>query len=492
MKKINTKIINNVKDLHTTDENIIVDFLIKNSNALGSINYLGAFIEDIKISSDYGIKVNNKFLIVERLSYDEEIPDEVYTNSGLETPELFEFQYNLPDEFPKNKTKVEDFIMLSTVESHSCSPKMKCKKCNGSGNCLSCDARGYNSCYSCSGSGSKKVSDGKKADGKTTKYKNISCSTCHGSGKKICNDCSGSKKCSNCSGSGLVTCSRCEGTSVYQTYIAYNNCYLTIQKDFYYSEYPELVEAIKKTKNKITYDGNLIEYENINKVVLDNIKKCFEINKHSIIFNTDLENQAGINKNQKIGKVYSVIEDVPITIVDFTFENKTYNIKIVGENNIICFEELPKKHNHKVNFITKFLNFFNKKKRHLAFLHIASFMFNSDNHISEEEIILFDVVLNKLKVNQTDKNKIIDDFKIKKPLESILPSIKVVKNDKRALIFAWHCVIQDKQIQDEEIKAFDDLVNYFKINENEISLIKKKAQQFIGLSSEQMLEEYFK
>jgi F0F1-type ATP synthase delta subunit len=97
-----------------------------------------------------------------------------------------------------------------------------------------------------------------------------------------------------------------------------------------------------------------------------------------------------------------------------------------------------------------------------------------------------------LKLKQEVRNQLIEKLKQKNSLESILPFIKCLRKDKRALVFAWQCVMQDNQINEKEIVAFNELATVFKIKEAEKEMVKHKAKQFRDLPYELMLEEYFK
>lgn len=490
-KFFQSKPFSTLSSIHVNDEQLIIEFLNINSKSFGAIKYLGSFIDDLKIRNEIGIKAKNDFLLVERESYNGESPGNDIQKKDGNTPAIFEFSYELPDEFPKAPTEKQKYIMLNTVETYSCNPRERCSKCNGSGICASCDGRGYNRCGSCSGNGKREVRNGSYANGKP-KYKQVSCSSCHGSGKRSCSSCSGSKKCYRCDGSGKVTCSRCNGTSNYQTYLGYSTFFKSTTAVTNYSVYPELLSVIPKTNNKTSYDDDLIEWEDVNNILFDNRNTVLNINKHSTAFINSLESLGGLTSNDKIGRVHSSFETVPITVLDFKFEENDYTLYIVGEDNIICYNEIPKKHSYRPSIFTRILNFFTKKKRQIAFLHIASFIFNADDYLDEKEANMFDSFLNKVKINQTDRAHLIEKLKVKSDLDSILPFIKPIRKDKRALVFAWHCVMQDNLINEKEIIAFNELGLYFNLTETEVEMIKHKAKQFSGLSIEQMLEEYFK
>lgn len=486
-----TKPFPTLNDIHVDDEATIIDFLNTNSKAIGALKYMGSFIDNIKIKNEIGIKANLQFLIVEREEYESEASGQDHKNNPNGVRDIFEFNYDLPDTFLKAPTQTEKYVILSTVETHSCNPKQKCRDCSGSGRCQSCDARGWKSCSSCSGTGKKEQRDGSYANGKP-KYKKVACYSCQGAGRKSCNSCNGTAKCYHCDGSGQVTCRRCDGSSFYQTYNGYSHTIKPVTTSFHFSEHEELNNIIPTTKNKNAFDDDLIEWENKSTILFDNKEGAIKANKHSKQFISSLEKLAGLTPNQKFGRVHSTVETVPITIVDYSFEEKEFQLSIVGEENIICYQEIPKKHSYKVNIFKRLMNFFTKKKRQISFVYIASYMFNSDGSMDEPELKLLDLFLNNIKLKQEEKNVLVGNLKQRMTVEELALKIKNIRGDLRALVFAWQCVMQDGQINQTEIDAFMQLSKLFKVKEEELEKIKHKATKFAHLKDNEMLEEYFK
>lgn len=486
-----TKPFPTLNNIHVSDEATIIEFLNTNSKAIGALKYLGSFIDNIKIKNEIGIKANLQFLIVEREEYSSESSgqDHKYNPEGVR--DIFEMSYVLPDSFPETATEKKNYVILSTVQTHSCNPKQKCSKCNASGRCSNCNGSGDKSCSSCSGTGKKEQRDGNYANGKP-KYKKVACYSCDGRGRKACTSCHGSGKCYRCEGSGQVTCSRCDGTSFYQSYNAYSEQFIPITSNFHYSEYEDVNNLIPTTKNKIVFNDDLIEWQNQSNILFDNKETAIRVNKHSKQFINALKELAGLSSNQKFGRIHVEIETVPITVIDYSFEDKEYQIIIVGEDNIVCFKEIPKKHSYKVNIFKRLLNFFTKKKRQIAFVYIASYMFNSDGSMDEPELKLLELFLNNIKLKQDEKNLLVGSLKQRMTVEELAPKIKNITGDLRALVFAWQCVMQDGQINQTEIDAFMELSKLFKVKEDELEKIKHKATKFAQLKDNEMLEEYFK
>jgi hypothetical protein len=488
----NTKPFPTLNNIHVSDEAVILDFLNTNSKAFGALKYMGTFIDNVKIKNEIGIKANLQFLIVEREEYASESAGNEYTKNENGARDIFASKFDLPDKFPKEPIKENDRVVSATIETHNCNPLQTCSNCRGSGRCKICDGRGQNRCSSCSGTGSEKVRNGYYADGKTPKYINGKCGSCHGNKTKPCTNCNASGKCNYCHGSGEVKCKRCDGLSVYQTFMAYSSVVKPVTASFHFSEYEYLNSIIPTTKNKIAFDDDLIEWENKSNVLFDNKEGAIKANKHSKQFINSLEKIAGLTQNQKFGRIHSAIETVPITIIDYSFEEKEFQLSIVGEENIICFQEIPRKHSYKANIFKRILNYFTKKKRQISFVYIASYMFNSDGSMDEPELKLLELFLNNINLKQEEKNVLIGNLKKPMTVEEIALKIKNIRGDLRALVFAWQCVMQDGQINKTEIDAFMQLSKLFKVKEEELEKIKHKATKFAHLKDSEMLEEYFK
>lgn len=484
-----TKPFPSLTNLHSADESTVIEFLNNTSKELGAIKYLGAFIDDVKLIRDIGLRINLDYIIVERSEYSGERAGQEY-NKTDGTTDIFEINYDLPD-FVNKTTKEERYVILSTVETYSCPTLEKCSKCNGSGRCTSCEARGYNRCIQCEGSGKKSVREGQNPNG-TPKYKTIACSSCHGSGKRTCTNCNGTGRCSKCDGSGKVTCRRCDGTGYYQTYFGYTNKYDSGNRVIHRSAYDYLENPLSKGEGSLVYEDGMIEWINESKMLFDNRDTTKKVNKYVPEVIDNIEKLIPITSNQRVGRIYAKCETIPITIINYCFENTEYQITIVGQNNILCYINLPKKHSYKQNVLKRIIKFFNKKKREIAFAYIASFMFHADDEVAKEELNLLETLINSIKLRHEKRSALINILTKKLSIEEVKPNITCLMGDKRALVFAWHCVIQDKEIKPSEIQAFNQLLSMFKIKETEIDKIKHKATKFAQLKDAQMLEEYFK
>lgn len=476
-------------NVHVQDKGVIIDFLNLNSKTFDSIQNLGSFIDEIKIENTIGIKGSLKYLLVDRSEFNGESPGEQHKVNENGVRDIFKMPYDLPDSFITTDEKY--YIILSTVENHTCNPIQRCGSCDGSGRCSSCNARGFNICSSCDGTGKKEVSDGKYQNG-NPKHKKIACYSCHGSGRKPCGVCNGSAKCFHCDGNGKVTCKRCNGSSTYQSYKTYSNSFIAKEKRFCFSDDENLKEIVASSKNKPAFEDELIEWETEDEILFDKREVAFKINHQSKELFDGIEEFAELTPSQKIGRVYSYFETVPITKINYLFEGEEFSIAIVGEDNLVYFETIPEKHSYSKNFVGRIFDFFSKEKRKIAFIYIASFIFNADKVIDESEIALFESFLNNMKLSHDKRNQLVGVLQKHLTIEDIKPHIKIVQSDLRALIFAWQCVLQDKQIVESEISAFNELAKLFNASETQIEEIKHKATQFGRLKEVEMIEEYFR
>jgi len=479
-----------LNDLHTSDEATILDFLNVSSKNIGTVKYLGAFIDDVKITRKTGIRTHLNYVLVERKEFRSESAGQKYKKLDG-TRDIFEMNYDLPDKV-EGETEEKNYVILSTIETHGCPTVEKCSRCSGSGRCSSCDGRGFNRCSSCEGTGKKEVSDGQYKNG-NPKYKKIACSSCHGTGKKTCTSCNGTRKCSRCDGSGKVTCSRCNGTGFYQSYIAYSNKYKSDSLIINYSEFEELKPILPKAKGNVGYEDELVEWINKSKLLFDNRETAKKSNVHAPEIINNLEAIISTDSaTTKVGRVSAKIESIPITFIDYKFEGNEYQLSIVGQNNYVCYFSIPTKHSYKQSIFNSISKAFNKTKRQIAFAYVASFMLNADDNMAQDEIKLLEVFTNHIKLKQEKKVALLNDIRRKLAIEEIIPKIACIKKDKRVLVFAWQCVMQDKQINQSEIEAFNQLATFFKVKEDEIELLKNKASKFARLKETEMLEEYFK
>lgn len=489
-KLIHTKPITSDKCIHVQDHSVLIDFFNSNSKLIGGVENLGAFIDIECVTNDIGILLEMKYLVLEREVRKVESPgDKFEVTSGPRKKDIFEYPYNLPDTFPVGLVEDDDNLILS-AKTHACEPEILCGQCDGTGICQACEGRGTKSCRSCNGTGKKEVSAGTCANGKR-KTRMVACSVCDGSKRITCNSCRKTKKCNQCAGSGEVTCTRCKGTSSYQQISYLWSAIHTVATAHMSSNLNRFNDVVASAKGRVAFDDELVEWESSNAILFDKRSDALKQNKHFSEFANNLNADACLTKNQMLGRAYAKFSNVPITIINYRFEDAAYTINIIGENNIVCYEEIPNKHLHRAGIFTRFLNLFNKQKRKLAFLYIAAYMFNADGAMDKRELQLMDMFLKHVLPNQNDRQKFINEFCRGLSFSEIEPLIKSVKNDSRAVIFAWQCVLQDKEIESGEMEAFKVLTEYCKVDSATIEKLKQKAEKFGRLEDSKLISEYF-
>jgi len=479
------------------DQAGIIKFLDANNKLIGTIENFGSLIDIASIKVDFGIRVTNDFLVVERDEMAGESAGQQYEKiADAKKGDVFKYPYNLPEEFPKARTKKVESVNLSTVQTHNCAPKMQCDQCGGSGKCAVCDSRGYNRCGACDGSGKKEVRDGKYANGKV-KYKKVACSKCHGSMRISCSSCNGSKKCCRCEGGGKVTCKKCNGTGLYQTYSSVHTSYEPKTRNMTYTAASEISHVLHATKNNIAFDDDLIEWKSSDQILFDKRNDAIKANKYIGVFLDNFVADAELEKNQRLGRVHTTFENVPVITIEYFFEDKEYTIYIVGGDyaaggrNIVCFNKIPKQHVYKLNIFSKVISLITKSKRKIAFLYIASYMFNSDGLMNSQEQKLMELLGSHSDLNDTEWLELSETLKNEHTLDEISPHLRFVKNDLRAIVFAWQCVLQDKQIDEREVLAFNNLADFFRVDGVKLEKLKHKAEKIGKLNDAQLIKEYF-
>lgn len=248
-----------------------------------------------------------------------------------------------------------------------------CKACNGSGKCPTCHGRGVFYCKSCGGDGHV---DCDECDGDGTEechdcYGSGKCRDCHGSGncrdchgtgecykchgmgEVKCPSCKGSRVCKNCNGKTVVKCVRCNGTGKYQTYTNYeithtkdsDRDFFCLRLDIDEIEYKNCIKEESVIWNGTFYTVNKGEIADKNiemlKVVSCAIRGEFQsfIDKNPFIysnFRTDCS---------------MVIEQIPVTEINYFFEESYHSLYIIGANHLLYYNSWP-------NFSTRLKHIF--------------------------------------------------------------------------------------------------------------------------------------
>lgn len=471
------------QNLHSDDKALLA-FINKTSKSFNAISNMAAFADDLKITRSIACKALCNYMVVNRWYFDgQSAGNDIEKVKGGKNAGLFDYEFNLP--LAMTSVPEEKHVLLNTVETFNCAPEERCSKCDGSGTCSSCSGRRSRVCTSCGGKGYKRE---KRPSGG---YDNSRCFWCSGDGRIDCSSCSGRGRCQNCAGSGRLICSRCNGTTYYQTYKGFSTTIDAKSKEYFFAADKALEQYFEKTVNKTVYEDDIIEWSSESEIIYDKREEIAVLNDFSANINDDIENFPSVHQGSKLGRVTVSIQNVPVAKIEFNFEGKPYTLHVFGENNLCYYESLPEKHSYKAGWLRRLMLYFTKTKRRRAFMYIAGYIFKSDEKTAEAETEMFTALLNEIKLSNADKEKLKSVMHRTHSLEEIKPFINCVKKDRRSLIFAWHCITADKEETAAEEAAFKRLTELYKVDAAEVENIKKKAHQFSGLTTSQMLEEYF-
>ena len=415
------------------------------------------------------------------------------------------------------------------------SGRITCTKCNGTGQtyengkyikCYKCGGRGSFSCPDCT-SGGKKVAKGLTSiaslgiidlsgsghgDGKCQKcdgtgritckkcHGSGDCPTCNGSGLVSCHHCNGTGHCPTCNGTGKVTCKRCKGSGWYQTFQTYlAKCY-SMQWNYYSSEILE--PGLKLAMGEQLYRGIYKKWKSKNVISIDD-SSVVQNNTNTGFGNTNtystfLNNyskaiaSSGVNDNA-YSKSVEIVK-VAVSKIDFRLNNKDYSIYILGNNGVVMYDELPKEVKmYKPSFWQNLYMKLTRKKRHIALIKMAAYIFQCDGKSMDESHIL-SVFLNELALGEKKKLAFKDKlntYNSNMPYEVFFKQVKCLFKSKKALTFAWQCMAVDKQVSAREVELFDKMVKEFKnIESSEVEDIKRFASKYSLLKDESLVKEY--
>lgn len=353
------------------------------------------------------------------------------------------------------------------------------KNASGTGQCPKCDGTGELVCKTCEGSGN--------------------CTACHGSGRETCSHCNGNGDCPNCDGSGKVTCRRCEGSGWYQTFSMYDaKCYV---KKWDYVSLEELSEGLRLATPRPVYKDiyrkwrsrDVVEFDRINDVInksnhdFGNAESYKDFEKAY----TQAVNASGV-KDTPYEKSLEM-ERVPVTKIDFSLNNKDYTAYVMGDNGVVMCEELPVKvEMYKPTFFQKLKLTFTKKKRHLAYIKLAAYIFQCDGKSIDESHVL-DVFVAALKLKPAKQEALKEQLKAynsQMPYEVLRKNISSLFSSKKTLTFAWQCMAVDKSVSSQENELFAKLVAEYKLETSDVETMKKFATKYSLLKDEHLVDEY--
>lgn len=353
------------------------------------------------------------------------------------------------------------------------------KNACGTGRCTKCDGTGELVCKTCEGSGN--------------------CTSCKGSGRETCSHCSGNGDCPNCDGSGKVTCRRCEGSGWYQTFSLYDSkCYV---KKWEYVSLEELQEGLKLAKPRPVYKDiyrkwrtkGVVEFDRIDDVINKSNHDFGNAESYKTFENayTQAVNASGV-KDTPYEKSLNM-ERVPVTKIDFSLNNKEYTVYVMGDNGVVMSEELPVKVDaFKPTFFQKLKLTFTKKKRHLAYIKLAAYIFQCDGKSMDESHVL-DVFIAALKLKPAKQEALKEQLKkydSSMPYEAFRKDVSSLFSSKKTLTFAWQCMAVDKNFSSQENELYAKLVAEYKLDPSEVETMKRFATKYSLLKDEHLVTEY--
>ena len=353
------------------------------------------------------------------------------------------------------------------------------KNAAGTGRCTKCDGTGELVCKTCEGSGN--------------------CTACNGSGRETCSHCNGNGDCPNCDGSGKVTCRRCEGSGWYQTFSMYEaKCYV---KKWEFVSLEELKEGLRLATPRPVYKDiyrkwrsrGVVEFDRIDDVINKSNQDFGNADSYKTFEKayTQAVNASGV-KDTPYEKSLNM-ERVPVTKIDFSLNNKDYTAYVMGDNGVVMCEELPVKvEMYKPTFFQKLKLTFTEKKRHLAYIKLAAYIFQCDGKSMDESHVL-DVFIKALKLKPAKQEALKEQLKAynsQMPYEVLRKNISSLFSSKKTLTFAWQCMAVDKNVSSQENELFAKLVAEYKLDSSEVETMKKFATKYSLLKDEHLVDEY--
>lgn len=165
----------------------------------------------------------------------------------------------------------------------------------------------------------------------------------------------------------------------------------------------------------------------------------------------------------------------------------------MGDNGVVMCEELPVKVEvFKPTFFQKLKLTFTKKKRHLAFIKLAAYIFQCDGKSIDESHVL-DVFVAALQLKPAKQEALKEQLKAynsQMPYEVFRKNISSLFSSKKTLSFAWQCMAVDKQVSPQEQELFGKLAAEYKLDPAEVDLMKKFATKYSLLKDEHLVNEY--
>lgn len=353
------------------------------------------------------------------------------------------------------------------------------KNASGTGKCPKCDGTGELTCKTCEGTGD--------------------CTSCKGTGRETCSHCHGDGNCPNCEGSGKVTCRRCEGSGWYQTFSIYDSrCYV---KKWEYISLEELQEGLRMAVRRPVYNDVYRKWRLKDTLAFDKVEEVKQKTKEAFgneeaYKNYEKSYEQAVKNCGVIDTPYekaTEIGQIPVTKIDFSLNGKEYTAFVMGDNGVVMCDELPVKvEAFKPTFFQKLKMTFTKKKRHLAYIKLAAYIFQCDGKSMDESHVLdvFVAALNLKPAKQEALKEQLKSYNSQMPYEVLRKEISSLFSSKKTLTFAWQCMAVDKNVSSQESGLFAKLVAEYKLESSEIETMKKFATKYSLLKDEHLVNEY--
>lgn len=407
--------------------------------------------------------------------------------------------------------KDKSWIFNGSIETHRCSPTVRCGTCAGSGRCPDCNGQGEYRCDSCGGRGVLRcdvcggggVHDGKRCyycSGSGTK----DCSSCGGRGFVTCESCSGSGRCYNCGGSGAITCSRCQGTGYYQQYLEYTSHYC-VRQFCYPGLKPELLEGLRLATGDDFYKAVCKLWSKKNSVAFDDTTKCLkqlcdasgEYVQQAEAFKKEYEATHEMQDDIQDYMPYKntlTSSKIPVTRIVYEINGQEYVMYLLGDNGVVCYDDLPKK--------VKAFDMGRAEKReynsyawerHEELARLTAYIFNLDG-INPEESKSLSLILKHMCLNAHERDKYVRYLKYRytpeMPVETLFKKVKHLLMSKKTISYVWQCIALDHEISPKEQEFFDQLASCYQISESELAELKRYSGKFAAMDNDQFVKEY--
>ena len=378
----------------------------------------------------------------------------------------------------------------------------ECVACHGSGNCRYCGGTGTIACGSCKGSAHCHKCGGDGQVRCDSCRGSGQCRKCEGSGRITCDDCGGDGECTKCNGHGRLQCPRCKGMGAYQQFTTYT--IKGIRKDACFTGSLECAKCIREAEGEVVFDGMQKKWASVDVVETDCTDEVDELGQNC---DADLYSEfqaqyrefldAKAPKSDAVSPYRKMIkiEDVRLAKIEYVVDDKPYVMYIMGNNDIVACEEVPK------NIEALKLSIFEKAKllamtlfRKKEYAQLAHYIFKIDG-VADAETRMLNVAIKKCCDSPEKEEAFKEELKkfdpASMPFEELRKQTKALFASRKLIAFVWQCIAVDKQVTPKEEEFFNKVVAEFKkVTPEQVAKIKALASRIAKLSDEEILDEY--